>query len=216
MIERNHMKMLIMSALLCLTTAAANAQDVNARHAITRVEGDGASSPYFARTPYTLYWNADSKYKLYGKSDPTVKAETYIAGVHVVDAETGKIVASVGQSAMNGSIKVPRGGKHTVELFSTGPWQASYVEDAAALNAAARRGELAQGKTLDETANTGHSARMSSVAEALAGTIKSIEATVTGSDLDARVAAAKLVASRSSSVEDFEKRWTAYRSAQGW
>lgn len=213
---QSSMKKLMMSAFLCVIAASAYAQDVNARHGIGRVEGDGASAPYFARTPYTLYWNADPKYKLYGKSDPSVKAETYIAGIHVKDVDTGKIVASLDHIPLSGSMKVPVAGRHTIELFSTGPWQASYVEDEAALTAAARHGELAQGKTLEQSANTGHSARMSSVAEALAGTLKDLEGKAKGSDLDARIAGARLIASRSSSVEDYEKRWADYKMVQGW
>lgn len=142
-----------LNLILCfiIIQTCLHAQSVQTHHGIGRVDGDGPSQPYLARTAYVLRWHVDPKYKLYGKQDPTVKVESYVAGLTVRDVDTGRVVHSLSRIPLDGETKVPVAGKHTVELFSTAPWQASYVEDKELLESAARRGVLKPGQTITES-----------------------------------------------------------------
>lgn len=134
---------------------AAFSQDIQPQHGI----GSGGSykepsSPYVARTPYTLRWTAETSYKLYGKENPAIKAKDTWTSASVIDAVTGATICSSPRGGMSGELKVPTGGKHRVIIYSLGRWTASFTEDEAMLREAARRGELKNGVVLSEARKT--------------------------------------------------------------
>ena len=198
-------------AAMAACMAAAMAQSVNSSHGIGRVDKDHEdSSPYLARTPYTLYWVADPKYKLYGKHDPSVKAESYLAGIHVYDVATGRIIKSSGEGSLSGSMKVPVAGRHRIKVFCTGPINLSFEEDKVALEQASRRGELKEGMTL-EAAKASGGASVAKEIKALKEQILARHESrrhVIGEDNLAGIRRdAELAAHLASSVEDFQKRF---------
>jgi hypothetical protein len=202
----------LLTLLMGLTIATATGQAVKTHFHIGRVDGDGPSRPYLARTPYTLRWNVDPKYKLYGNRDPRVKVESYIAAVHVRDVETGRIVHSLGQVPYNGETRVPVAGRHTVEFFSTAPWEASYVEDKTILEAAARRGELKADQTVREASKNSVATRGESVAAVKQATlleIGKVRSTIGETAANELEMAAQKAAQLASDPADFTRRFTA-------
>lgn len=136
---------------LLMSAPSGSAQAIQAQHGIGSGEGyNKPSAPYVARTPYTLRWTAESRYKIYGKQDPTVIGRDNWTSATVRDAETGKIICSSPRFGMTGELKVPVSGKHVVSIIALGKWTADFTEDAAMLKKAASRGELKNGVTIDE------------------------------------------------------------------
>lgn len=205
------MKFRITSIILAVTLAAL-AQPVNEYHSIGRVDKDQENSPeYVARTPYILRWRVDPKYKLYGKQDPTVKVESYLAGIHVYDVATGRMVCSTGNGSFNGEMKVPVSGKHTVKVFCTAPIQLSFEEDKSALETAAKRGELKDGVTVDAARSGSLRTKNEKIATLKADVISQLEKKRSSIGDDA-LAALRLDAERAaqlaSSEEDFTARFS--------
>jgi len=131
------------------------AQSTNESHWIGRLGADQEKSDaYLARTPYVLKWDVDKTYKLYGNAAPLVKADSYLAGIHVIDVATGKMIQSTGRCGLSGEMRVSVAGRHRLHVFSTAPVKLSFMEDKTMLEAAARRGELKDGMTI-ETSKAG-------------------------------------------------------------
>lgn len=210
------MRFRIISIILALTLATF-AQSVNSSHAIGRVDKDREDSPeYVARTPYTLRWNVDAEYKLYGKNNPSVKAESYLAGIHVYDVATGRSVCSSGNGDLTGELRVPVAGKHVVKVFCTAPVQLSFEEDRAALETAAKRGELKDGVTVDVARSGSLRTKNEKVAALKADVISELEKTRSRLG-DAAVTALRLDVERAaqlaSSEEDFTARFRTLSAA---
>jgi hypothetical protein len=198
-------------------TVATFAQSVNPSHAIGRVDKDHEdSAEYVARTPYILRWNVDPKYKLYGKSDPTVKVESYLAGLHVYDVATGRSVCSTGDGRFNGEMKVPVSGRHMVKVFCTAPIQLSFEEDKSALETAAKRGELKDGVTVDAARSVSLRTKNEKIAALKADVISELEKKRNSIGDDALAALridAEQAAQLASSEKDFAARFSTLSAA---
>lgn len=210
------MKFRITSIILAVTIAAL-AQPVNEYHSIGRVDKDQEDSPeYVARTPYILRWSADPKYKLHGKRDPTVKAKSYLAGIHVYDVVSGLSVCSSSDGSFNGEVRVPVSGRHMVKVFCTAPIQLSFVEDKSALETAAKRGELKDGVTVDAARSVSLRTKNEKIAALKADVISELEKKRSSIGDDA-LAALRLDAERAaqlaSSEEDFTARFSTLSAA---
>ena len=202
------MKFCITSIILAVTLATF-AQPVNECHSIGRVDKDQEDSPeYVARTPYILRWSVDPKYKLYGKQDPTVKMESYLAGLHVYDVATGRSVCSTGDGSFNGQVRVPVSGRHMVKVFCTAPIQLSFEEDKSALETAAKRGELKDGVTVDAARSGSLRTKNEKIAALKADVISELEKKRSSIGDDA-LAALRLDAERAAQLASSEEDFTA-------
>lgn len=204
------MKAIFAFLMSLFLAAGAHAQAVNPNHGIGRVDQDHEdSAEYVARTPYTLEWSVDKRYKLYGKNDP-LKVDSYLAGIHVYDVVTGRLVAKVGQSALNGSMKIPVAGKHRVKVFCTGAVNLSFTEDKAALETAARRGELKEGVTVAEADKTSLRSRTERIAAAKAELLSLLATKKISESKKAEIRlAAERAAQLASDEDDFGRRFLA-------
>lgn len=203
--------------IILAVTFPAFAQTLNEYHAIGRVDKDQEDSPeYVARTPYILRWNVDPKYKLYGNRDPSVKAESYLAGIHVYDVATGRSVCSTNDGRFNGEVRVPVSGRHMVKVFCTAPIQLSFQENKAALETAAKRGELKDGVTVDSARAGSLRTKNEKIAALKADVISQLEKKRSSIGDDA-VTALRLDAERAAqlaaSEEDFTARFNTLSAA---
>ncbi len=213
------MKLFPLIVLAALVSPCVAQNPLNHRHGVAHGKDyKQASEPYLARTPYTLEWHASETWKP-SKTDPTYRAKDDKTCAHVYDADTGKLIVKTPWGGMRGSVRVPVGGRHQVQIFSLGEWRANIIEDKAMLEKAQREGRLKPGVVLNATERAQSAVgKRETVAQALAEDLSSLETErgKIGADdparqsklnaLDEKIHLVKLAASRSSDVEDFEKR----------
>ncbi|NJR42461.1 MAG: hypothetical protein HC767_07180 [Akkermansiaceae bacterium] len=87
----------------------------------------------------------------YWKEDPLLKEKA--AGevmFDVFDIDKQEYVFRTGWQPLVGEVAVPVAGRHRLKVHALGKWSVSFIEDKAALEAAAKRGEIQPGKTIDQ------------------------------------------------------------------
>jgi hypothetical protein len=141
-------------------------------------EGWGNEKPtreYFARTPYVLSWIAEKNTKRSWKEDPLQKNPEGDVMIQVFDLDSQKYVFSTGWHPLVGKFQVPMAGRHRLLVHTLGSWSVSFTEDQAALKLAAARGELKDGKTLEESKIGSQRGRLDLLAAAKSNSLRRLE-----------------------------------------
>lgn len=206
---------LICCAVLALLLGGqtGSAQTIKSQHATSGGEGMASrSAPYVARTPYTLRWTAENRYKLFSKEYVRIKAKDAWTSVVVIDATTAEVVCVSPRFGLSGEFKVPVGGKHIISMSALGKWTADFIEDAAMLKAASDRGELKPDVPIDEARRTSFRTK-NEVLEARKGRllqlIQESRASIGDEAVRQLTENATKAAQIASSEEDFDRRFKA-------
>ena len=174
---------------------------------------DQVSKSYEMKGPYILEWvltdlppskKDDPYWKPRNNND---RLAPWIS-VKVYDAVTRKIIEHESVSGRVNHMTVPEGGKHyvVVSSFSDLQWTIRGKE-----------GKLSDGgKESKIIPNTAADLGGGSAKDTAETVIEDLNKTFKGSDLETRLAAVRLVQSRSNSAKDFAERWAEYRRVQGW
>jgi len=109
----------IAALILCIPLAA---QAINTGKHILGNSKDDTSQPYRVPTgkPYVLKWSVSFKDK---------QAKHNFISVQIVDANSGKTIATTGTEDKDGQIEVPDGGDHKAKVIVTnGNYQVWWAE----------------------------------------------------------------------------------------
>ena len=213
--------------LLLVSAHAALSQEPNNRHGVGSGEGyEKPSAIYVARTPYKLQWSAEATYKIAPGS--TWRGKDDSLAIHVVDSDSGRIVANTGWTGLRGEVLVPQGGRHFLRVFALGKWSANIIEDLAQLKQAQREGYLTKDSIIDEKARAaspvGKREAVATAAKEAIAKLQGERDTVSSGDperisklnrIDHEIYLVNLAASRSSDVQDFHVRLSALLAAAG-
>lgn len=209
----------IMKTILCMTmimsAAAALGGPVifSGGRLLHAGKGEQQSSRvYEFAGPYALRWTlrdvkpTRSEDALADYWKPHTRENPPWVSIRVVDAETRKVLESTLQTAWQGVLQVAAGGRHY--LVVTGKRNVAW-------SIHGREGMLSdnvEGLREARPEDTGGK----TAAEVAGKLIARLERTLEGREKEERVAAVRLIEARSSSAEDFESRWQAYRKVMGW
>jgi hypothetical protein len=170
---------------------------------------DQKSSAYEMKGPYALRWTLmdvapPKSENPYWTPRTNPRRNAPWVSVAVYDANTGLRIAHEAITGRENQMTVPQGGKHYLVVTSYDDllwtiWGLEGILGADGLRA------LRPADTGGGEANRG-----------AAQVIAALKATYSGRELEERLAAVKLIESRSSSAEDFGQRWQAYSQVQGW
>lgn len=199
-------------AIVLINTAPAQQKIFTGGQELQSAMGDNQTSKvYEMKGPYAIRWvlrdikpkRSQDSLAEYWKPHTTEKPPW--VSIKVMDATTKKLVDNTMEEAFEGQMQIPTGGKHY--LVVTG-------ESDVAWTIWAKDGRLNEtgSEVKVNTADIG-----GGTASAAAQKIElSLMDKFQGTELDARIAAVKLVESRSSNADDFKSRWEAYCKSQGW
>lgn len=176
------------------------------------IGGAQASKAYEFKGSYAIRWilrdvkPTASKDPLAAYWKPHTTQNPPWISIKVVDSITRKVVDSDFVTAWQNQMQIQTGGKHYLVVTATEhvAWSI-YGKDG---KLAGADGATVVALTAEDTGG--------STAKAVAAMSAMLRDKFTGRVLEERLAAVKLVASRSKSAKDFEDRMTAYYAAQGW
>lgn len=176
--------------------------------------GEGqASKIYEFKGPYAIRWTlrdvppttSEDPLAEYWKPH-TARNPPWIS-FKVVDAATRKVVDSDFVTAWENQMQIPTGGKHYLVVAAS---------KSVAWSIYGKEGKLAGADGATLVALTAADTGGGTAKDAAAAMATSLRDKFTGRQLEDRLAAVQLIASRSASAKDFAERMTAYQTAQGW
>jgi len=194
---------------ICGSVPAQNRVFTGGRQLDSGQGDDQESEVYEMAGPYALRWSLmdvqPSK-----SEDPYWKPRTSYSrnppwiSIRVYDAKTRRLIEQHSMDGRENQMAVSQGGKHYLVVTSYDDlkwtiWGLEGVFDVGGLRSL-------------RPADTGGGEAASSSD----GVIASLKSQFSGRELDERLAAVKLIESRSVSADDFSKRWKAYCQVQGW
>jgi hypothetical protein len=200
---------IIITASLALVAADAEPVTFRGGEQLHSAQGEAQKSKvYEYKSAYAIRWSLRDV-KPSTRDEPYWKPHTREnppwVSIRVRDSVTHKIVANDMQTAWEGVLQVPQGGKHYLEVTAAGNVGWTIWGRAGVLT------DNDEGIAVDATQD-----RATTVPAAVDVMITELGKKHSGPDLEQRIAGVKLIASRSSSVDDFIERWTAYAQTMGW
>lgn len=169
-------RLMILSGLIFCGVVVAHAQAVVAQHPIGGGTGNRVvSGAYVARTPYVLHWQADKTDGFTSNAITGLPGKVDVVSVHVIDAESGKVLLNTGWKPLEGEVKVPFAGKHQVRVFTLGKWNARFTEDEASLVLAQKQGTLKDGVIVAAPLDAAAMANQKRIEVVKAGLLKQVQ-----------------------------------------
>jgi hypothetical protein len=175
---------------------------------------DQVSKVYEMKGPYVIRWTLrdvkprQSEDSLAAYWSPHTPQKPPWISFKVIDAATRKIVDHDMVTGWENQMQIPQGGKHYLVVSGEEHVAWTFWGKEGKMQAVGAGDKLAPLTAADTGGGTAADA-----ATALADKFKK---ELEGRELEARLEAVKLVASRSSSAKDFAERFRAYSSSQGW
>lgn len=175
---------------------------------------DQVSKMYVMKGPYAIRWtlmdvkptrSEDSLAEYW--TPHTDKNPPWIA-FKVMDGATREIVSHDMVTAWENQMLVKEGGKHYLVVSASKHVAWTIYGKEGKLEAGGDGSKLVPVTAADTGGGTAEAAA--------AAMIEKLKETLTGAALDEKIAAVRLVASRSNSAKDFTSRIAAYRAVQGW